>query len=369
MKLTSKVPTINSLESFIASFPGTAFSLLVDSKTSLQINWLEGNIEAVSGYKVNEILKWKLADAMACINDAHMSFVYQAVRNGLKFDRYQSVKFKLRCADKSELWVWVKMKSERINSGEILCEGFLTDISDLHEKDRKLVFEKELNVEAEKIDFLKNLSHEIRTPLNSIVGFTSLLDKSPGQQSDYIKIIKQSCSQLTNTVNDILELSELELCGVQNDKHEFNLNDLFDDLFEMFSDRFQHKNISLFPLKTKANEDTVLFSDEIKVLKILTKLLDNALKYTNHGKVELGYELRPDTAIVYVLDSGIGIPLDKKDKIFKKFYQISHRDRVVQGLGLGLSIADALIESLNGEIHVNSIVGVGSQFTIEIPRY
>ncbi|MDQ2179434.1 PAS domain-containing hybrid sensor histidine kinase/response regulator [Marinifilum sp. D714] len=221
-----------------------------------------------------------------------------------------------------------------------------------------------------KSEFLQNLSHEIRTPMNAILGFTDFLELesiTPTKRKQYISIIKNSGFQLLRIIDDILEISALETKHVQLNESEFNLNSLMTELFTIFQPQAKKQNLSLYLHKDLNDENCIIHSDEVKLSKILVNLIENSLKYTNSGSIEIGYHVNENTIELYVKDTGIGIDTTRHSQIFERFSQAESEISNKQGgLGLGLSIVKENVKLLHGKIKLISKVDEGSKFIIEL---
>jgi PAS domain S-box-containing protein len=247
------------------------------------------------------------------------------------------------------------------------------DITHKRNAENQLIRAKEMAEESDRLKtaFLHNISHEIRTPMNAIVGFTALLDDSSIDDStrrSYTGIITQSTNQLLALISDIVEISNIEAGQVKLSFTEVNINNLLKDLYIQFSLNENRKDLE-FQYHTGMPDDRALINtDKTKLIQILTNLLSNAFKFTKEGSVNLGYRLEKNDLIFYVKDTGIGIPEDKIDKIFDRFFQVqSDSSRQFTGAGLGLSISKAYAELLGGKLYVNSVAGKGSEFCLIHP--
>jgi two-component system sensor histidine kinase EvgS len=232
----------------------------------------------------------------------------------------------------------------------------------------------EAKIKAEESDLLKsaflaNMSHEIRTPMNGIIGFTALLkeaDLTNEEMSHYIEIINKSGERLLNTINDIIDISKIDAQQMQIVNEEVNINEIIYDLYNFFKVECDKKKINL-KLEINVNEIKVL-TDKTKFNSILTNLIKNAIKFTNKGEITIGYKTKFENYLFYVKDTGIGIPENRHEAIFNRFVQADIEDKnAFQGSGLGLSIAKAYVEMLDGEIWVESDVNSGSTFYFTIP--
>ncbi len=226
-----------------------------------------------------------------------------------------------------------------------------------------------------KTAFLANMSHEIRTPMNGILGFTNLLQKpnlSGKEQQKYIKIIQKSGDRMLNTVNDIIDISRIESNQVKLSVSEVNINEQLKYFNSFFKPEAALKGIQLIFNNDISEKNDKCLTDFDKFNSILTNLIKNAIKYTNHGIIELGYNIKKDIGSTefefYVKDSGIGIPKDRQKAIFDRFVQADIDDKQAnQGSGLGLAISKSYIEMLGGKIWVESEVGSGSTFYFTLP--
>lgn len=234
----------------------------------------------------------------------------------------------------------------------------------------------EAKVKAEESDrlktaFIQNLSHEIRTPMNGIVGFTQLLKEkkdNPEVSEMYLDMIEVSGERLMNLIGDLVDISKIETGQLTFSPEEFSISELFCDLFRHFHKVSQEKGITLLIGKTPDIKHSTVISDKQKVFQILSKMISNAIKFSEVGTVEFGCQLVGNTFEYYVSDQGIGIPNDKIDTIFQRFVQgDTSISRGYEGVGLGLSISKAYVQKLGGNIWVESEPGKGSTFKFSLP--
>jgi len=222
-----------------------------------------------------------------------------------------------------------------------------------------------------KSSFLANMSHEIRTPMNGILGFASILKKeglNKKVQDEYIELIEKSGNRMLSIINDIMDISKIESGLMDLYISETNINEQVDFVYHFFKPETESKGLKMTYQLGLPTAEAYILSDREKLFAILMNLVKNSVKYTHSGNIEIGYQLKGDFIEFFVKDTGIGIETSKQEAIFDRFVQIEIEDRhIYQGAGLGLSIAKAYIEMLEGEIWVESEVGKGTTFYFTTP--
>jgi PAS domain S-box-containing protein len=260
--------------------------------------------------------------------------------------------------------------------GEIL--GSLTisrDITKLKQAHEELI---KANVEVEtsnrlKTSFLANISHEIRTPLNSVVGFSNLLlsnNITQEAKEEYIEHINHNSEKLLQIIGDIIDLSRLESSQIEITYEEASVNAIVNEIIDEARKviRRNEKSIIL-NVKNQFEENAdLIFTDRIWLKRVLSHLMDNAVKFTLDGSIELSYYRENENLVFKIKDTGIGINKENLGRIFEEFRQeIDGHHRPFEGLGIGLTLAKEVIERMGGRIFVQSEKGMGSEFSFSIP--
>ncbi len=227
-------------------------------------------------------------------------------------------------------------------------------------------------LEQVRRDFVANASHELRTPLAAIRGFTETLlsssrELSEAESRSYLEIIDRHARRLGNLVGDLLELSRIESREQRLELATVDVAALAESVIRDSRTRFTEKRLDV---RLEADSAGAVWADRQAVEQILLNLLDNAAKYTEPGgRIRIRIEASEDAVRTSVSDTGIGIPKRDLERIFERFYRVDKaRSRALGGTGLGLSIVKHLVQSLGGEISVESVLGVGSTFSFSLPR-
>lgn len=248
---------------------------------------------------------------------------------------------------------------------------------DRKKKEGQLLLAKKSAEESDKLksNFLANLSHEIRTPMNAILGFSQLLyipNLKKEKKKEYIDIINAKGKMLVKLINDIIDITRVETGQLTVVNSSFKLNNLMQNI-KTFYDKeklFQQREAIDIVLNIPPRSGELeLVSDEGRLEQVLTNLMSNALKFTEKGYVEFGYEVLKGYVEFYVKDTGIGIDPSKKDVIFDRYKQLDESvSRSQAGTGLGLSISKGIVELLGGKIWVESVLDQGASFKFTIPH-
>lgn len=254
---------------------------------------------------------------------------------------------------------------------DLSMDGIVIRVDDVTERERMIKELQNAKALAEQSDklksaFLANMSHEIRTPLNAIVGFSGLLADtvSEEEKDEYLQIININTDLLLKLINDILDLSKIEAGTVELKYEDFDLSRYFDDMAAAMKQRVTSPNVRL--ITDNPYPYCKVRLDKNRIAQIMTNYVTNSIKYTPKGFIEMGYKPVDEGILLYVKDSGIGIPDEKKNKVFHRFEKL---DEFAQGTGLGLSICKAIAESMGGRVGFESQYGEGSCFWAILPCF
>jgi two-component system phosphate regulon sensor histidine kinase PhoR len=223
------------------------------------------------------------------------------------------------------------------------------------------------NLEKIKKDFIANLSHELRTPLTAIKGFVETLEEEEDiKNRHYLEIIKRHTDRLMNIVRDLLLLSELEEKGELMEFEDVSIGSVIENILKIFENRANEKGLKIVFNVTHAIP--LIKADPFKLEQIFINLIDNAVKYTEEGKITISINNDGAHVLIEIVDTGIGIPGEHLPRIFERFYVADKsRSKRLGGTGLGLSIVKHIVNLHNGKIEVESAPGKGTKFTVTLP--
>ena len=211
---------------------------------------------------------------------------------------------------------------------------------------------------------LLSVSHDIKAPLTSILGNVELMDKT-GNEKEFSSI-QQSANHILNLLNNLLEFSSLQQGKLQVSNETFDLRQLCDETAGMFEPIARHKNLQ-FNYEPSIEKGCMVFSDRLKLKQILSNIISNGIKYTLEGCVTFSTRMGRNLIVFDITDTGMGIPEDKLEEVFKPFVRIDTYNQFAEGSGYGMSVVKGLVDLLGGEIHIESEVGKGTHFEIRIP--
>jgi len=342
--------------------------LILDAETGMIVDVNQFLIDML-GYSKEQFIKkaiWEIGffkDVVA----SHENFLELREK---EFIRYEDLP--LETSDGRKINVEFVSNLYLVDSQKVIqCN--IRDITERKIAEKELLLAKQHAEESDRLKsaFLANMSHEIRTPMNGILGFASLLKKlklPKEKQVTYLEIIEKSGIRLLNIINDIISISKVDAGQMGVTISETNINEQIDFIYTFFKPEAEQKCLHFFYKKSLSGKDSIIKTDKEKIFGILTNLVKNAIKFTQSGSIEFGYEKKGNQLEFFVKDTGVGIEDSKKEIIFERFRQGSELlTRNYEGAGLGLSISKAYVEMMGGRIWVKSEPGTGSDFYFTIP--
>ena len=274
----------------------------------------------------------------------------------------------------------LQQKEEIFTQAEELSKhrNQLEHLVEIRTAELKIAKEKAEESGRLKTAFLANMSHEIRTPMNAIIGFSNLLidpDIEKKQKEDFVKTLTHNSDALLQLIDDILDIAKIDSSQLIIHKTEWMLNEMLRELLNKFLEEKEYKNKQNIDLKLvlkNKDRNIKIYCDQFRIKQILSNLIDNALKFTEKGSVEFGYELGNQTDQSYieffVKDTGIGISEEQQKYIFKRFTKIENDiKKLYRGAGLGLAISKGLVDVLGGKIWLKSRINNGTEFYFTVP--
>jgi PAS domain S-box-containing protein len=257
--------------------------------------------------------------------------------------------------------------------------GTYTDVEDQKKAEELLVEACARAEEANiaKSEFLANMSHEIRTPMNAVIGLANILSASQPltpMQKEYLRTLQLSADSLLALINDLLDIARIESRTIALEETPLVIDQVVQEVISMVTVRADEKGLK-FHVDTGCAKGRTFIGDPARLRQILLNLCSNAVKFTEHGGIDVSIDCEPhendpafETICIKVTDTGIGIAPDKLDLIFHKFVQADTSiSRKYGGTGLGLAITKTMVEIMGGKVHVESTLGVGSTFKVCVP--
>ncbi|OFX69101.1 MAG: hypothetical protein A2X12_05100 [Bacteroidetes bacterium GWE2_29_8] len=314
------------------------------------------NIEDIVGKYVYEV-----------ISKEDFEFVIPFINNVLLGERQSFEQFR-KPLNKTINGLYIPNKNRK---GDVSSYIFIGE--DVTTKVEVENFQKEMEVYKRtteiKQQFLANMSHEMRTPMCGIIGLTELISNTElnEKQKEFIDTIKDSSNSLLTLINNILDISKIEAGKMQIKQNVFNFHKTISYINNLFSAIITNKGLNL-EIQIAENIPKFIKSDEYRIKQILNNLVSNAIKFTNSGSININVSVAKEMQEyilikISIIDTGIGISEDNKKLLFQKFSQVDYSNsRLYEGAGLGLSIVKELVTMLDGEIHVESVEGQGSNF-------
>lgn len=360
------------LASMVSHLPG--FVYRCNNNPDWSILYISNGCKQVTGYEVDDFMIQFDSQYNELIVPEYRKQVYdisaEAITNGTFFETEYPILHK-----SGELrWVHERGKGVYDSNGELLfIEGYVEDISVSREAKNMLITAKEKAEESDRLKtaFLANMSHEIRTPMNGILGFLELLkepDLDEVNKNEYLDLMNISGQRLLNTINDIIEISKIESGKLESKTSPVDMRQVFRFYTDFFKPEADLKNINLYIGQQIETDDAVILADKHKLDGILTNLVKNAIKFTKSGSIIINNALEGNELLLWIKDTGKGIPAHRLNAIFERFVQADTTyTRDHEGSGLGLAIVKAYADTLGGSVWVESEEGLGSTFFVRIP--
>lgn len=333
---------------------------------------IEANRGAVqnSGYSLKELQQRTLIELMPSFTQDDFSKTIKHLRN-----QNDIIVIETNFRKKNGQLYPVAMHLQKMPYGELpVIVAFVNDITQRKKFEQELIEARNRAEESERLksSFLANLSHEVRTPLNSIVGFSNLLKKGnlPKEKIEhYTSIIANSGSLIAEIINETIEIAEIDAGTVKTEVSAFNLNECLKEIYTEMSVLLpQNSRIEFYSFNENLDEPFIIMGDRLKITKILSNLISNAIKYTLDGFVSFGYTVEDGKLILKVIDTGIGIDNQDIQRIFSRFYRAKNILTIKKpGIDLGLAIVKAYVELLQGKIYIESVIGKGTTVKVELP--
>ena len=353
-------------------------SIDVSYKRNLLTNtydYLSPRFENISGYSPSQMNSLHAETLMNLMHPDDIPEIQRVITESTSGDIRTAYKVEYRFKHREGYYRWfhdqfVVMRDE---CGKNVARiGSLRDITENKQNELELVRAKEEAEEsnAAKSNFLSNMSHEIRTPMNGFIGMIQLIEMSEltEEQREFLRIAKSSANTLLFLINDILDYSKIEAGKMPLEKTTFSLAKMINDTIDLFKVSAENTGL-LMEASIEQDVPDNHIGDPFRLRQIIANLLGNAIKFTKEGRIDISIKNietlnNKEVKLEFqVRDTGIGIPLDKVDILFKRFSQVDATNiHAYGGSGLGLSICKGLVEKMGGEIWVESIEGDGSSF-------
>lgn len=347
--------------------------MIINIETEEPIFVTEG-IKAILGYEPQELLYNAKKFNEIQIENSTANLI-QKILDQSAYGLFYEKEIRMLNKQNETIWILARSLPFAFNEKNYPTEALtiFQDITDRKKFEDELLHSREEAISANKAksEFLANISHEFRTPLNAILGFSELLRSTfeSEQQFEYLEAVTSSGKHLLSLITDILDLSKIEAGKLLIQTEKVHLHSVLQEIVQIFSLKANEKGISL-EFMNQVPIYTFIEIDALRLRQILFNVIGNAVKFTENGFVRITTELNSEgqnnhNLTIKISDSGIGIPNDQQDAIFQAFRQQDGQStRKYGGTGLGLTISKRLIEMMNGRITVDSILGIGTTFSL-----
>ena len=356
--------------SLINNMPGAVFRCRLDDNWSML--FISPSILELTGYQSNEFTEHCL-EFNDLILKTDQQAVKDAVTTAVKEKRQYSIEYRIRHRNGKVLWLLDQGSFYFNNKDEAQwIDGVFIDITERKEYEEKLEKAKLIAEEAAqaKQSFMANMSHEIRTPMNSIIGFSDLLMDTPlnNEQQKHLVTVNNAARSLLRLLNEVLDSAKLERGKLTIEAVHFSLKPVIDSIISTFWLEAKKKDL-LLHLTIKESVQNTYYGDPDRLRQILTNLIGNAIKFTEHGSVTITVSTTQNGHLFFeVQDTGIGIEKDRVSAIFQPFVQADGTTtRRFGGTGLGTTISKQLVELMGGTINLVSEINKGTCFYFSLP--
>ncbi len=359
------------LNTLISNLKGMVYRCNNDNDWTME--FVSDGVKELTGYNAEDLISNQKISWADIIKPEYRQMVWDEIQLALKQKKQFALSYEIICANGKTKWIQEQGQGIFKNKKLEALEGIVTDVTPFKKIEKELIKARDRAEESDRLKsaFLANMSHEIRTPMNGIIGFSEMIMRpnlTDERRNFYAKTVIDSSRQLLNIVNDILDISRIQIGTLKLNHEEVVINDLLMSLYAFYKQQSQEKLVTLKINTGLNNYASTIKTDKGRLRQILSNLINNALKFTQKGSVEFGYRLNEDHLHFYVKDTGIGVAKSHQEDIFESFRQEDDSyTRKYGGTGLGLSISKKLVEMLGGRIWVESEKQKGAIFNFTIP--